>query len=105
MAKAPKKVKRSWRPERVAFQRENDNSEFYNSWKWRKKAKAYKESNPLCVHCQREGIITAVYVVDHIVPINSGGEQFDDSNSQSLCEMHHNKKSASERGGYGVKSR
>lgn len=104
MAQSPKKIQRSYLPERKAFERVNDNSEFYNSWPWRKAAKRYKDKNPICVECEREGIVTPVKVVDHIIPINKGGDKLNESNFQSLCEVCHNKKSAKEKGGYGVKS-
>lgn len=104
MAKKPDKIQRSWVPQRKAFERENKNTEFYNSWPWRKKAKAFKISNPLCVECQKNELIVPAKVVDHIVPINAGGAKLDDSNLQSLCESCHNRKSAGESRGYGVKS-
>lgn len=104
MAKQPKKIQRSYVPERKAFERENDNSDFYNSWPWRKAAKRFKQSNPICVKCDEVGIVTPVKVVDHIIPINRGGEKLNEANFQSLCESCHNKKSALEKGGYGVKS-
>lgn len=104
MAKQPKKIQRSYVPERKAFERENDNSEFYNSWPWRKAAKRFKLNNPICVVCDALGIVTAVKVVDHILPINKGGDKLNESNFQSLCESCHNRKSSLEKGGYGVKS-
>ena len=104
MPKSPDKIKRSYLPERKAFERDNDNTDFYNSWAWRKAAKRFKDKNPLCVECDKKGIITPVKVVDHIVSINKGGERLDEANFQSLCESCHNKKSAGEKGGYGVKS-
>jgi 5-methylcytosine-specific restriction protein A len=104
MAQSPKKIQRSYVPEYKAFERNNDNSDFYNSWPWRKAAKRFKDNNPICVECDKIGIVTKVKVVDHILPINKGGERLDEANFQSLCESCHNKKSASEKGGYGVKS-
>lgn len=104
MAQSPKKIQRCYVPEHKAFERENDNSKFYNSWPWRIAAKRYKLANPLCVECDKIGIVTPVKVVDHIIPINKGGERLDKANFQSLCESCHNKKSAGEKGGYGVKS-
>lgn len=100
MASSPKKIVRSWVPQRLAFERENSNKEFYNSWPWRKKAKAYREANPLCVVCEFKGEIKAMKVVDHIVSINSGGAKLDDDNLQSLCESCHNSKSSKESRGY-----
>lgn len=73
---------------------------------WVKARRYYLQAHPLCVYCQREGIIRAATVVDHIKPhrlkeaIDSGNqptirqaqELFWDSkdNWQSLCNPHHN---------------
>ena len=105
MANKPNKIERSWVPQRKAFERENSNTGFYNSWPWRKKSKAFKINNPLCIECERNDLIVPVKVVDHIIPINAGGAMLDDDNLQSLCESCHNRKSANESKGYGVKSR
>lgn len=104
MANKPNKIQRSWVPQRKAFERENTNTDFYNSWPWRKKAKAFKISNPLCVECLKKDLVVPVKVVDHIVAINAGGAKLDNNNLQSLCESCHNRKSAGESRGYGVKS-
>lgn len=74
---------------------------------WVKARRYYLQAHPLCVYCQREGIIQAATVVDHIKPhrlkdaIDSGNvtsikmaqELFWDSkhNWQSLCATHHNR--------------
>jgi 5-methylcytosine-specific restriction endonuclease McrA len=105
MANKPDKIVRSWVPQRKAFEREKDNTDFYNSWPWRKFAKRYKESHPLCVECEKKDMVVPVKVVDHIIPVNAGGEKLDESNCQSLCESCHNRKSSHESRGYGVKSR
>jgi 5-methylcytosine-specific restriction endonuclease McrA len=98
MANAPKKIQRPWVPERKPFERDNWNQEFYNSTPWRKFARVYKDRNPLCVVCERQGLIEPAKVADHIIPINKGGEKFNEKNIQSLCESCHNRKSATERG-------
>lgn len=97
MAKKPNSVKRSWVPERKAFERDNSNNDFYNSWPWRKLRKRFLESNPLCVYCNKAGIVSVATVVDHIIPINKGGERLNEQNLQPLCEHHHNSKSAKEK--------
>lgn len=104
MASKPNKVKRSWVQERVAFERDNKNDKFYNSWPWRKARKAFKLKNPLCKHCEERGEVTPAKLVDHIVPIKAGGEPLKESNFQCLCDKCHNIKSANESRGYGVKS-
>jgi 5-methylcytosine-specific restriction protein A len=103
MANKPKQVKRSWVVERKPFERDNSNADFYNSWSWRKLRKNFIQRFPLCKHCEEKDEVTVATVVDHIVPINSGGEPLKESNLQSLCESCHNKKSATEarKGGMG----
>lgn len=104
MASKPNKVVRSWVPQRAAFEREKDNSDFYNSWPWKKARKAFRLKNPLCKHCEQNGEVKAARVVDHIIPIKAGGEPLKESNFQSLCDKCHNIKSSNESRGYGVKS-
>lgn len=103
MAKKPVNIKRSWVVERKPFERDNNNDAFYNSWAWRKIRKVFINKNPLCKHCDDKGMTEVATVVDHIKPINLGGDRLNEDNFQSLCESCHNKKSANEsRGGYGV---
>lgn len=102
MANKPKVIKRSWVVERKPFERENNNSEFYNSWAWRKIRKVFISKNPLCKYCEQKGLIEVATVVDHIKPISLGGDKVNEDNFQSLCESCHNKKSSNEsRGGMG----
>ena len=70
---------------------------FYNSSVWRKTRKSYIVRNPMCVHCKREGIDKFGTVIDHIIPISKGGEKLNPTNFQTLCESHHNSKSAKEK--------
>lgn len=97
MPNKPKQIKRSYIPEVKAFERSNSNTEFYNSWKWRKLRKTFLINNPLCVVCQSMDIVTPATVADHIVPINKGGAKLDVNNLQPMCEHHHNSKSAKEK--------
>lgn len=61
----------------------------YNSKTWRRYRRAYLNTHPLCVQCQR-----AAEVVDHILPVrlNDGLDFFDASNHQPLCHPCHNAK-------------
>jgi len=65
---------------------------FYRKPTWRKLRKNVINSNPLCVHCLDEDIVTQADVVDHIVPIKMDGAELDKSNLQGLCHKHHNRK-------------
>ena len=64
----------------------------YNTSRWQKLREYKKRRNPLCEECLRQGRITPMALVDHIIPIEDGGAVFDLSNLQSLCSACHNKK-------------
>jgi 5-methylcytosine-specific restriction protein A len=111
MANAPKKIVRSWKPERVEFDRPIDLSWFYNQWKWKKVSKAYRIANPLCEcnNCKEKGLVRPAEVCDHKKGLkyllDNGLDAFDWNELQSMSKECHNKKSSTERGGIGVKSR
>jgi len=72
--------------------------------KWRKAAKGFLDLNPLCRMCLERGVIRAASVVDHIIPHKGDQRLFwDRGNWQALCETDHNKKTATEDGGFGRK--
>lgn len=97
--KLPEGKRRSYEPPARKPQegRKVDNSKLYNSRAWRNFRKQYLEANPLCVHCEKEGIITAATVLDHIKQVRAGGDPFSLDNVQPLCAKHHNRKSGKER--------
>ena len=89
MANKLKKSKLPWIPKRKPS---GSNQVFYNSWKWRKRSKAYKVKNPICEVCEAKGRIRAVIepgkktgVTDHIIPIEQGGSPTDERNLMSMC--------------------
>ena len=52
---------------------------------------------PFCQECAKAGDRTYATVVDHIRPFRGDWEMFiDPDNHQSLCEFHHNQKTALE---------
>jgi 5-methylcytosine-specific restriction protein A len=70
--------------------------------RWEKARTSYLRSHPLCVECEKEGIVTAAIVVDHIKPHKGNQALFwDTSNWQSLCKHHHDLKTATEDGRWG----
>lgn len=71
--------------------------------RWRKARAVFLKQNPLCVHCQKEGRLTAATVVDHIIPHKGDYKLFWDvkNNWQSLCKRHHDIKTVREDGGFG----
>lgn len=84
-------------------------NEIHSSNRWRKTSRLYREANPICEAClraqkegdqsreKRAGMINLATSVDHIVPLFAGGEPYDWSNLQSLCDYHHALKSQQER--------
>ena len=104
MAKSPNKPKRSWVKERIAFERPTDLSWFYNTWKWKKTSKAYRESYPLCEcdECKKGLVVKPAQVCDHKrglkFLLDNNIDAFDWQELQSMSRDCHNKKSGSERG-------
>ena len=67
-------------------------------FRWQKARKTYLAHHPLCVICEKKGITTLATVVDHIIPHRGNSKLFwDVENWQPLCEICHNKKTASGR--------
>ncbi|EFI6336193.1 HNH endonuclease [Escherichia coli] len=65
---------------------------------WDKYRAMYLKKNPLCVRCLAKGIYTPALVVDHIIPINGGGDVlfWPEWNHQALCQTCHNRKTTRE---------
>jgi len=60
--------------------------EFYNSSVWKRLSKSYRERNPFCELCSREGGDKQRHTVHHIVPIRNDGPRWDEDNLMALCE-------------------
>jgi len=69
--------------------------------KWQKLRLMKLARNPLCEACDAMGDVAAAEEVDHIVPVARGGALMDITNLQSLCKMHHSRKTVLEDGGLG----
>ena len=72
---------------------ESEENQFYSTTRWRKVRKRYISRHPVC---QVKNCDTPTQVVDHIKPIEFGGEKLDRENLQSLCRAHHAKKTGKE---------
>lgn len=64
--------------------------------RWQKERLAFLNDHPLCVECERRGLVTVATVVDHVIPHRGNQRLFWDSdgNWQALCDVHHNEKTA-----------
>ena len=90
--------------ERIRYDNERGTSASrgYGS-RWTKYSKQYRENNPLCVHCQKEGRLTLAQCVDHIKAVSGPDDPlfYDVSNLQSLCQTCHSRKTILEDQGFG----
>ena len=97
----PTAIHRPWEPQatnEAHGRRVHPNSEFYNSAAWKKIRTAYIRTHPLCEcsECKRKIVPLPAHVVDHITPINQGGDPLSWDNLQALSNSCHNTKSARE---------
>jgi 5-methylcytosine-specific restriction protein A len=69
----------------------------YNTKRWRSVREQVLQSSPLCVNCEAIGLLTVAQMVDHIEPVRLGGEFWETSNLQPLCNSCHASKSAKEK--------
>jgi len=87
----------------VAFEAELANCNrpgdpFYSSKRWIALRDRRRRENPLCQECEQQGTVTPMYAVDHIKPrVDHPELALSYDNTQSLCETHHNRKTAGER--------
>ena len=73
-------------------QRRAESDSLYGTQRWRKLSIAYKRSHPCCVECEKEGLVRATEIVDHIVPAKEDPSLFWEwSNLRPLCHDCHNR--------------
>lgn len=69
---------------------------FYGGKRWTQTSKSFRRANPLCAECLRNGIRTAVQLVDHVVERNDliarGDNPYDWQWLEGLCHKCHNRK-------------
>lgn len=91
-----RRVRRPWLPNRDGYVKTNFD-EFYHSRLWKDTRRNFLLENPLCKHCEEEGIIKPAKVVDHIIPIRKGGHKTEHYNLQGLCVRHNAIKTAKDK--------
>lgn len=57
----------------------------------RRSMDTYRAEHP---RCEQPNCHRVMHTVDHIVPLAEGGDRYDWANYQSLCEPHHDQKTA-----------
>ena len=70
----------------------------YDLQAWHRARREHLTHEPMCRMCAARGIDTIAEHVDHITPVNSGGEWFDGDNLQSLCAPCHSAKTRADEG-------
>lgn len=66
---------------------------FYDKRVWRDRLRRNQlELEPTCRKCRERGNYTIATHVDHIIPIEDGGAEYDPTNFQSLCLLCHTDK-------------
>jgi len=76
--------------------------EWKKTARWQKARARFLRDNPLCVDCYKRDRLTPATVVDHIKPHKGDyGLFWDESNWQGMCKPCHDRKTASEDGGFG----
>ena len=98
----PTLKRRTYRPKKehkeLGYKKSREWSEFYQSRAWSLLREWKRQQNPICEICEREGKITPMNDVHHIVPFRQGKTKddkwklfLDADNLVSLCTEHHKK--------------
>lgn len=70
--------------------------------RWRKASRLFLLEHPFCAHCEAEQVAAPAVVTDHVIPHKGDlGLFWNPDNWQPLCKLHHDRKTASEDGGFG----
>jgi 5-methylcytosine-specific restriction protein A len=72
------------------------------SSRWQRYRITFLQAHPVCVRCGEAGRVEAATVVDHITPHRGDYRlMWDPANHQALCKPCHDRKTATEDGGFG----
>ncbi len=84
--------------------RERTDYHMYKTSRWQQLRTNQLHNEPLCAVCKQENRLTPATVADHITPHKGDYRLFHNaSNLQSLCKQCHDRKTATEDGGFGRK--
>lgn len=67
-------------------QRTTERWKGYETERWKRESRAFKQSNPLCAECKRQGKIRGAEVTDHIIPALICPDPWNRNNWQPLCK-------------------
>ena len=67
----------------------------YCTSRWKKLRLAKLSESPVCVICERRGLVEEANTVDHVTPISQGGDAFPTMDGlMALCTRCHSEKTA-----------
>ena len=90
---------------RERFRQRDAASKRLYGWQWQKAAKAFLQANPMCECPECKGVKRVATVVDHRIPHRGDVALFwDECNWQAMAKPCHDRKTASEDGGFGNRS-
>ena len=97
MPNLPRSRRRSYEPDKPKRERQaTGDQSFYNSPRWRRVSRLYRQKHPLCEVAKAKGEVRAAEVVDHIISITFGGARYDERNLMAMSHHYHNRKSGLE---------
>lgn len=67
------------------------NKGLYNSRRWQYTRRKQLYHHPMCAHCLNEGREVLATDVDHIRPVEQGGDPWSFTNLRSLCHSCHSR--------------
>lgn len=68
---------------------------WYRTARWQALRAQHYQANPLCVECERAGVVRVWTELDHVVPHRGDPARFwAPDNLQGLCATHHREKTA-----------
>lgn len=74
--------------------------ELYKTARHKNTSAKHRRTYPYCYTCAQEGIIKLGDMMDHIIPVNVGGDPWDKRNRQTMCTPCHNVKRGKEAHGH-----
>ncbi|MEI7524566.1 MAG: HNH endonuclease signature motif containing protein [Mariniphaga sp.] len=93
----PKRLMRPWVPIAKSGIANRERDSFYHTNAWRKSSERFLEDNPLCIACEKSGLLIPSKVTDHIIPKDICPDPWDKINWQPLCRQCHSKKSGKDK--------
>ena len=90
----------AYNSDRERQRRQSRGSRPYDRARWKRLRRMVLARDPLCVICLGHGRTESSTHVDHIVALKDGGTDSME-NLQGLCASCHNRKTATEDGGFG----